>query len=297
MEGRRPRIAITGASGFLGGRILQHLLKDHAYEIIAFDDDIAVPNHVHAFFDRHKDIDCVIHLASVYDTPNVSSADSIAVNVGGTINALKYAIKAGVKKFIYFSTVHVYGSPLTGYIDETTMTRPMAVYAITHKGAEDFVLAAHRRGDITGIVLRLSNSFGVPANNAKNAFMPIVNNMCKQLVETGDIKIQPGLEMLERDYITVTDVCRVAEHFVNLSKDKCQDGLFNVGGGKTNTLAQIAMFCTGEPKSNYHNWNAKFIYSIDKLEDTGFDLLNNFDQERNDLLAFCEEYYGSSVRK
>ena len=105
----------------------------------------------------------IIHLAALdasgsQETPE----EALLINSLGTLNLLKAAEKSKVHKFIYLSTVHIYGSPLQGYIDESSLPRPLHHYSITHKTAEDYVIEAQNRTDISSTIFRLSNAVGSP---------------------------------------------------------------------------------------------------------------------------------------
>ena len=287
-------VLITGHTGFLGGRIVQYLSGTRKFILKFYPNDITDAWAAGQY--RMDDIEAIIHLAANYDSTNgpVDHEKSMRVNSLGTLNMLNAAIAAGVKRFIYFSTVHVYGSPLTGTITEETLPRPLSPYAITHKAAEDWVLAAHTKKEITGIVLRLSNSFGCPANDSKNAWMPIINNMCRQAVETGTITLQ-STAVQERDFITVEDVCRAVEHFLSLPEEKCLDGLFNVGGDNTMSIVEAAVEVAYKsdsirdtrviPTGSLDTIPYGFSYCIDKLRETGFELTNNVGKEIHDTLT------------
>ena len=255
-----------------------------------------------------RGIDAIIHLASVYDLPGIVPQRSLIVNGEGTLKMLEAAKISGVKKFIYFSTVHVYGSPLCGTITEETLPRPVAPYAISHRVAEDFVLAAHSKGEITGLVLRLSNSFGCPNKESPNAWMPIINNMCKQAVETGTITLKNGCEH-SRDFITVFDVCRCVDHFLNLHGSQVKDGLFNLGGEFVREISQAAHYVQTRYKQlfgeNIEIINTStscdyiklpFRYDISKLKSTGFSLsrLEDRTAELDSILFYLREAHGVS---
>jgi len=62
--------------------------------------------------------------------------------------------------------------------------RPVHPYAITHHAAEDFVLAAHDEKRLMGYVIRLSNGFGAPAHAGVDRWTLLVNDLCRQAVQT-----------------------------------------------------------------------------------------------------------------
>ena len=108
---------VTGASGFIGSRLIKEL-SDSGAEIIAFTrKDIDVPNIKQIFgdFSSLEDlkqlvdykIDTVIHLAGV--TGDALEDDAMMVNVAGTSRFLRFMIDSGVKKFVTASSIAAVG--------------------------------------------------------------------------------------------------------------------------------------------------------------------------------------------
>ena len=61
---------------------------------------------------------------------------------------------------------------------------PDIPYAITHRAAEDFTLMFASRGKLDARVVRLSNAFGAPAHGSVDRWTLLVNDLCRQAVET-----------------------------------------------------------------------------------------------------------------
>lgn len=73
-----------------------------------------------------SDIDCVVHLAALNENDCLlDPVRAAGVNTVATLRLLEAAAEADVKRFIYISTAHVYGSPLDGFLDEYTLCRPV----------------------------------------------------------------------------------------------------------------------------------------------------------------------------
>lgn len=317
------RILITGGLGYLGGRITQHLAALFGVEIRVGTSRAAVPapawlsNATLVSLDLLDDgqvaaacsgVDTIVHLAALDEI--VSAIDpekALVVNGLGSLKLLRAAEKAGVKRFIYFSTAHVYGAPLQGTIDETTLARPIHPYAITHRVAEDFVLAAHAQKKLTGIVVRLSNGFGAPADPAVNRWTLLVNDLCRQAVSTGKLELRSsGLQ--RRDFITLDDVGRAVEHLVTLPAECCGDGLFNLGGDCTLQVIEltrrIASRCqvllgfapeVVRPEPKHDEAAPKLDYRMDKLKATGFVLTGDIDKGIDDTLLLCRDAFGTGA--
>lgn len=314
------RVLITGGLGYVGGRIAQHLAADPnlTLRLTSRRPDTTkpawlcngeiVPWDIAADIGEIcADVDTVIHLAALNEID--CAQDSLAalqVNGAGTLRLLQAAQSAGVRRFIYFSTAHIYGAPLVGAISEQTVPRPIHPYAITHKVAEDFVLAALDQGEIDGIVLRLSNGFGAPAAAEVNRWTLVVNDLCRQAVSTGKLVLRSnGLQ--QRDFITLQDTARCVAHFIALPKADCGDGLFNLGGECSRSIYAITQMVAArcqvvlgftpaiervEPQPDEQGLGLE--YNIAKLKATGFSLNNRYDDEIDATLVLCRKAFGKS---
>jgi UDP-glucose 4-epimerase len=271
-------ILITGSSGFLGGRLSNHLSINH--EVCRFTGDI-LSGHI-PLGDAVWGKDAVVHLVGLNDaTCRKDELNAYNVNVIGTHNIVRRSTE--FKKIIYFSTIHVYGYPPSGIITEKSKVNPQSVYAMSHYMAEEMV-----RNHYKGTVLRLSNGFGCPANDTDTAWVVVVNNICKQAVENKRIILNIDPREL-RDFITATDICRAVEHVL----DKSLTGVFNVGSGKTTRVLDMAnlvaerckMILGYKPEITLNERHSPELpkeeldYRIDKIKATGYKPLNNYEQE------------------
>lgn len=314
------RILITGGVGYVGGRIAQHLAADPDLDLrltsrrAAPDKPAWLGNGEIVQWDIAADsggicfgVDTVIHLAALNEIDCTQDPfAALEVNGMGTLRLLQAAQDAGVRRFIYFSTAHIYGAPLVGSISEQTVPRPIHPYAISHKVAEDFVLAACDQVKIEGIVLRLSNGFGAPVAAEVNRWTLIVNDLCRQAVTTGKLVLRSnGLQ--QRDFITLQDTARCAAHFIALPTANCSDGLFNLGGECSCSIYEITQLVAArcqvilgftppiervEPQPEEQG--VALDYSIAKLKSTGFSLLNRFEEEIDSTLSLCQKAFGKN---
>ena len=312
---------MTGGMGYLGGRIILKLLEETQFELRVtthkvkrtlpgrLKKDHVIPVDMMSEADLAaacRDIQSIIHLAALNETESGSNPEqALLVNSLGTLKLLRAAEKAGVKKLIYFSTIHVYGTPLTGRITEETLPRPIHPHPITHRTAEDFVLDAHGRKVLSGIVLRLSNAFGAPDYPDLERWTLVVNDLCRQAVTCRKMELHSsGLQ--RRDFITLEDVARAALHFLHLPAPQFGDGLFNLGGENSMRIIDMAELISSrcrkvlgftpeivkpEPKQNEPS--EELNYCIDKLKATGFRLQGKIDEEIDQTLKFCVRAFGN----
>ena len=118
-------IFLTGATGFVGGATLKRLVAEK-YTVVAalrngpqlLEDNIKTV-HVESFDDATswKDsldgVDVVIHAAARVHVMNDAEADPLdafrRVNVEGTLNLARHALKSGVRRFVFISSIKVNG--------------------------------------------------------------------------------------------------------------------------------------------------------------------------------------------
>ena len=309
-------VLITGGFGYLGGRLAQFLAPQAADEILLGSRQQTEPPSwlpqagvVQTQWDSPTaleqictGVDAVVHLAGMNAQDCV--ADPVAAlefNAVATARLLRAAIRQGVERFIYVSTAHVYGSPLTGVITEETCPASLHPYATSHRAGEDVVRAAHQRGEIAGIVIRLSNSYGAPAHKDANCWMLLINDLCRQAAATQRMVLHSS-GMQRRDFITLTDACGAIRHLLELPADKLGEGLFNVGGGWAPTILEMAQrvadrihAATGNRpeilrKEDQNTEDSELLdYTMKRLIGTGFSVNgnDNVDQEIDGLIQFC----------
>lgn len=248
------------------------------------------------------DVDIVIHLAALNEIDCILYPDeAIMVNVLGLNKMLNASISAGVKKFIYFSTAHIYCSPLIGNISESNFPIPLHPYSITHKAAEDYIIAATLQNKIDGIVVRLSNSIGAPLHSGINRWTLLVNDLCKQIVETGEIHLKTsGVQI--RNFITMDDLCRATEHICNFKSYDKLFPVYNLGGPSNLSInemtkmvvdASIKIFKNSpivfkpEALENSHALN----YYSTKFAKTGFVWNNAIEKEIEETLIAAFKFF------
>ena len=314
------RVLITGGYGFLGGRMAKFLSEITGYEVKLGVSNYSLKSSPFLNLDSiHTDwnsdesirsacsgIDTIIHMSGMdADSCLIDPIKAFDVNAVRTRKLLSLAIDCGVSQFIYFSTIHVYGSALSGLINETTDTRSSHPYATTNLAGEREVLTQTKNGNINGIVLRLSNSYGAPINSNANCWKLLVNNLCKQATTAKKMKLtSSGLQ--RRDFITINDVCRATEHLMRLKFEKYdhEKRIFNIGGSWAPQVLQMAQiiqkrckeilgFMPDLSKSEalVNEIPYSLNFSIDKLKSTNFALRNDIDGEIDSLLIYCKNIF------
>ena len=178
-----PRILVTGASGFIGTGLCNRLLSE-GFTVTAalrkppipFRDERIRPVFIGGINERTDwtsataKIDFVVHLAGRAHVMKEHIVNPIAayreVNVAGTVNLAKSAVKAGVKRFIYMSSVKVNGEENDQPYTEMKDPRPKDAYGISKMEAELDLMKIASKSKMELVVIRppLVYGPGVRAN-------------------------------------------------------------------------------------------------------------------------------------
>jgi nucleoside-diphosphate-sugar epimerase len=170
---------VTGASGFIGGRLAERLATEEGMSVRAMvrhtkkaerlqklqseivQADLLDMESLRRVIDG---CDLVFHCAAMVRETGDRN-EFLQTNVQGTENILNVSKDAGVKKFIHFSSVSVYGLNPPDRTDETTPFHPCGnLYCDTKIAGEKAVWAAHREAGLPVVVIRPANVYGPLSN-------------------------------------------------------------------------------------------------------------------------------------
>lgn len=179
-------ILVTGAAGFVGLNVTEHLLRA-GREVVALDRlDLpprarrlfaALPGHLTVIGGsvlsaadlaralNIRPVDAVIHCAVITAGAAREKADPqgiVAVNVQGAVQALVAAAARGVRRFIYPSSVAVYGTNAEGTdpVSESLAPKPVMIYGLSKLACE---VLLPRIAEVQGIgfaAARLASVYG-----------------------------------------------------------------------------------------------------------------------------------------
>ena len=257
------RILISGASGYLGSRLCKELNKHH--HIIALtrnpdkfnhfnekiaDEIIIVKSFDHNFLEKVIDSkpEIFIHLISLDSSAsNSNPLSSFDVNVGNTFKLLNHLKDSKtLKKFIYFSTIHVYNSSLKK-IDELTKPNPNNFYSLTHFLSEEIINYFNNEANFKCINLRLSNSYGEPVFENENCWKLVVNELVKSANEKKIISLN-GEGSTSRDFIYYSDICDAINKLIIIDNSKFNHNTYNLSSGNSLLLIELAELINKEFK-------------------------------------------------
>ncbi len=164
------RVLVTGANGFVG-RTLCPALRDAGHEVIAavrnadglpegcearLVDDIGPETD---WTEGLQDIEAVVHLAARVHVMRESAADPLAafrqVNTVGTLHLARAAAEAGVRRFVFLSSVKVLGESCPeGPFTDASPPNPQDPYAVSKWEGEKGLSELAREFGMEVVILR-----------------------------------------------------------------------------------------------------------------------------------------------
>jgi UDP-glucose 4-epimerase len=183
MSDTPTRVAVTGAAGYVGTRLIHRLEGERRVEhILAIDvrppsvpygpGVVYLQHDVATSFDHpfleHR-IDTVVHLAYAL-RPSRRKAAIRRVNVGGTDNLLRASAADGVRKIVYLSSTSVYGAHPDNppMLTEASPPRPVQGFQYSEDKAQAESLVrqyAQRTPELRATILRCCPVVGPSADN------------------------------------------------------------------------------------------------------------------------------------
>ncbi len=169
------KIAVTGSSGFIGSHMISALIMNKhdvtsmidsadvqgSDSQIRYKADITVGEGLEKAF---RDADGVIHLAALSHLTKGKTKNPLAryrkINVEGTQNVIRAAVRAGARWFIHFSSIKAMGESSADVLDEESPCMPKTPYGISKLESEEVVQSEARRSGMRAVIVRLPMAYG-----------------------------------------------------------------------------------------------------------------------------------------
>ena len=178
------------------------------------------------------DCEIVIHMAALAHINNPGPeirAMYEKINVEGTSKIINAAIQRRVKRFIFFSTIGVYGPTVNNIADESSPPNPKSPYAKSKLKAENIVLSAKdEKGNPISTVIRLATVYGP---NDRGNFSKLARMISKGLF------ISIGDGSAKKTLIYENDVAGAVKEILNNSLTI--NKVFNITDGAIHSVREI----------------------------------------------------------
>jgi UDP-glucose 4-epimerase len=183
-----------------------------------------------------KDVDFIFHLAAFISVPQsmLDPETCFAINVGGTVNLLEAARRAGVRKVVLSSSTAVYGDTDVFPTTEATPLRPLSPYALSKQVNELYARLYTQTLGLPVTALRYYNVYG-PRQRPDSAYAAAIPIFVSRLV-VGEPIIIFGDGKQSRDFIYVKDVVRA--NLLSAESDAAGEA-YNVCTGQETDLLDL----------------------------------------------------------
>lgn len=158
--------------------------------------------------------DALVNCAGVTDEEVAASPERAVIRASvRTDRLIERAVLAGIRRFVYVSSAHVYGS-LVGKLTEDCCPRPTGTYALSHYCAEQS-LARHATGPDTAVLIIRPNAvFGMPPRpESFSRWTLIPYAFPRALSDTGVIRLKTSGTQ-RRNFVSADDIGRGVAHWL-----------------------------------------------------------------------------------
>ncbi len=244
---------LTGGAGFIGSHLAEALaaeghsvrildnftsgrkenLQSVAGRVTILEGDV---RDAQAVREAMRGVDFVLHLAALVSvTASVLKPDdTLAVNVNGTLNVLKAAKEAGVRRVVLSSSCAVYGEGRVPAKEDQPLM-PLSPYAASKMAAEGLAEAFGHSYNLPVVRLRYFNVYG-PRQTSDSPYSGVIAVFIDRLIASQPATIF-GDGGQTRDFIYVGDVVRA--NLLACRKEAAVGRAINIGTGRGRTLREL----------------------------------------------------------
>ncbi len=245
---------VTGGAGFMGSHLAEYLAEKKGYDVVVLDDlsggfrdnvppastfvegSITDRELVDRLFAEHR-FDVVFHLAA-YAAEGLShfiKRFNYENNLIGSINLLNASVNFETKRFIYTSSIAVYGSNQLPMI-ETLTPKPEDSYGIAKFAVEQELAVSHEMFGLEYVVFRPHNVYG-ERQNLGDRYRNVIGIFMNNLMSGRELPIFGDGEQ-QRAFTYIGDIVPGIADSAELAEAKNQ--VFNIGSDQPTTVNQLA---------------------------------------------------------
>ena len=242
---------VTGAAGFIGAAVAKRLIVE-GHSVVTIDNLSTgfvgnIPEGVVFIKGNCQDkkiinklidykFDAIFHIAG-QSSAEISFDDPIydlQTNAQSTLLLLELALKIKCTKFIYASTMSIYGDQKEMPVNEDVVLNPKSFYGVGKIASEHYMRVYQQYG-INSTALRLFNIYG-PGQNLKNLKQGMVSIFIAQAINSKNVHVK-GSKLRFRDFVFIDDV---VDAFILAYQDKKNSfKVVNISSGIKTTIENL----------------------------------------------------------
>lgn len=242
---------VTGVAGFLGSVLAQKLI-DQGHQVVGIDNlSTGYLDNVPAACDFYQ-ADCqdaglyqrlpTLEYEAIFHIAGQSSAEvsfedpvyDLQTNTQSTLLLLQFAIKTACQRFLFASSMSVYGDAGDRAALETDLCVPKSFYAVGKLASEQYLSIYEAKG-VHCTSLRICNIYG-PGQNMSNLKQGMVSIYLSLAINDKSILVK-GSQDRFRDFLYIDDIVEI---FLRCEKEPESYGkVLNVGTGIKTTIATL----------------------------------------------------------
>lgn len=245
------KILVTGVGGFIGAAVAKRFLID-GHKVFGVDDFSVgkrenIPTDVElievdlsgkeAIRKLPNHLDAILHLAG-QSSGEISFDDPVVdleKNTISTLNLVRYGLNNKLQRFVYASSMSVYGDVEPIPISEIASCSPVSCYGVGKFASEQYLNIYKRQ--IPSVILRMFNVYG-PGQDLTNLRQGMVSIYLAQAIDHGIIEVKGNVSRF-RDFVYIDDM--VEAWFQSTVKDEAIGQTINVGTGVKTSVQQLLM--------------------------------------------------------
>jgi len=248
-----PASLVTGGAGFIGSHVAEHLVRK-GHRVVVLDDlsggfrenvpagsdfvEGSILDHklIDRLFMQYR-FDYVYHLAA-YAAEGLShfiKRFNYNNNVIGSVNLVNAAVNHNVKRFVFTSSIAVYGAGQTPMTEDMT-PQPEDSYGIAKYSVEQELKVSHEMFGLDYTIFRPHNVYG-ERQNVGDRYRNVVGIFMNQLLQGEPMTIFGDGEQ-ERAFTHIDDVAPAIANSVEIAA--ARNEVFNVGADIPFTVNHLA---------------------------------------------------------
>ena len=247
----RMTVLVTGGAGFIGSCLARRLLgAGHAVVVVDnlfsgaranvpagaewVEGDIGRPETIAALPERRYDAVCHLAAQSSGAVSMEQPYYDFQSNATSTLLLTRWCLERGIGRFLYASSMAVYGNPVRQPVGETTALLPISYYGVSKLTSENLLRIAAAQG-LRTTAFRMFNVYG-PGQNMANLRQGMASIYLAYILQGVPVPVTGSLDRF-RDFVFIDDV--VEAWVRGLEMKATPSPVYNIASGRATTVRTL----------------------------------------------------------